>query len=48
MYTNWGNLLFLLPLLFYCKLGQTLLQIGAASLLQIGESADIDWAAITN
>ena len=25
--------------LFYCKLGQTFLQIGAASLLKIGESA---------
>ena len=29
--------------LFYCKLGQTLLQIGAASLLQIGKSATINW-----
>ena len=25
--------------LFYCKLGQTFFQIGAASLLNIGESA---------
>ena len=29
--------------LFYCKLGQTLLQIGAASLLQIGASAVKNW-----
>ena len=31
--------------LFYYKLGQTLLQIGAASLLQIGESVVTDWGS---
>ena len=34
--------------LFYYKLGQTLLQIGAASLLQLGASAVTIGAAITN
>ena len=34
--------------LFYYKLGQTFLQIGAASLLQIGTSVVTNWAAITN
>ena len=34
--------------LFYCKLGQTLLQIGAASLLQIGQVLLQIGAAITN
>ena len=29
--------------LFYCKLGQTLLQIGAASLLQIRASVVTNW-----
>ena len=29
--------------LFYYKLGQTLLQIGAASLLQIGASVVTNW-----
>ena len=39
---NWGQLVLQIgTALFYYKLGQTLLQIGAASLLQIG-------AAITN
>ena len=31
--------------LFYYKLGQTLLQIGAASLLQIGASAVANWGS---
>ena len=31
--------------LFYYKLGQMLLQIGAASLLQIGESVVTDWGS---
>ena len=40
--TNWGKLVLQIgAALFYYKLGQTLLQIGAGSLLQIG-------AAITN
>ena len=34
--------------LFYYKLGQTLLQIGAASLLQLGASAFTTGATITN
>ena len=31
--------------LFYHKLGQTLLQIGAASLLQIGASVVTNWGS---
>ena len=31
--------------LFYYKLGQTLLQIGAASLLQIGASVVTNWGS---
>ena len=31
--------------LFYCKLGQTLLQIGAASLLQIETSVVTNWGS---
>ena len=31
--------------LFYYKLGQTLLQIGAASLLQIGASVVTNWSS---
>ena len=31
--------------LFYYKLGQTLLQIGAVSLLQIGESVVTNWGS---
>ena len=31
--------------LFYCKLGQTLLQIGAASLLQNGASVVTNWGS---
>ena len=31
--------------LFYYKLGQMLLQIGAASLLQIGTSVVINWGS---
>ena len=49
MYTNCGNLLLQIgAALFYYKLGQTLLQIGAASSLQIEARVDTDWAAITN
>ena len=33
------------PALFYYKLGQTLLQIGAALLLQIGASAVTNWGS---
>ena len=37
MYHNWGKFVLRIgAALFYYKLGQTLLQIGAASLLQIG------------
>ena len=37
--TNWGNLVLQIgTALFYYKSAQTLLQIGAASLLQIGAS----------
>ena len=37
--TNWGKLVLQIgAALFYYKLGQTLLQIGAALLLQIGAS----------
>ena len=39
--TNWGDFL-------YYKLRQTLLQIGAASLLQIGATVVTNWVAITN
>ena len=44
MYTNWGKLVLKIgAALFYYKLGQTLLQIGAASLLQIGVSVVTNW-----
>ena len=47
--TNWSKLLLQIGAdLFYYKLGQTLLQIGAASLLQIGISVVTNWGAITN
>ena len=39
--TNWEAL-------FYYKLGQTLLQIGAASLLQDGADVVTNWSSITN
>ena len=39
--TNWAAL-------FYYKLGQTLLQIGAASLLQDGADVVTNWSSITN
>ena len=32
---------------FYCKLGQTLLQVGAALLLQIGQELLLTGAALT-
>ena len=42
--TNWGKLVLQIgAALFYYKLGQTLLQIGAASLLQIRASAVTNW-----
>ena len=44
--TNRGKLaLHIGEALFYCKLGQTLLQIGAASLLKIRASAVINWGS---
>ena len=47
--TNWSKLVLQIGAsLFYYKLGQTLLQIGAASLLQLGASAVTTGAAITN
>ena len=47
--TNWGKLVLQIgAALFYYKLGQTLLQIGAPSLLQNGASVVTNWEAITN
>ena len=44
--TNWGKLVLQIgAALFYYKLGQMLLQIGAASLLQIGTSVVINWGS---
>ena len=44
--TNWGKLVLQIEAaLFYYKLGQTLLQIGAASLLQIGASVVTNWGS---
>ena len=44
--TNWGKLVLQIgAALFYYKLGQTLLQIGAASLLQIGASVITNWGS---
>ena len=44
--TNWGKLVLQIgAALFYYKLGQTLLQIGAASLLQIGASVVTNWSS---
>ena len=44
--TNWGKLVLQIgAALFYYKLGQTLLQIGAASLLQIGASVVTNWGS---
>ena len=44
--TNWGKLVLQIgAALFYYKLGQTLLQIGAASLLQIGASIVTNWGS---
>ena len=43
--TNWGKLLLKIgAALFYYKLGQTLLQIGAASLLQIRACVGTNWS----
>ena len=39
--TNWAAL-------FYYKLGQTLLQIGTASLSQVGANVVTNWSSITN
>ena len=44
--TNWGKLVLQIgATLFYYKLGQTLLQIGAASLLQIRASVVTNWGS---
>ena len=44
--TNWGKLVLQIgAALFYYKLGQTLLQIGAALLLQIGASVVTNWGS---
>ena len=44
--TNWGKLVLQIgPALSYYKLGQTLLQIGTASLLQIGASVVTNWGS---
>ena len=46
MYYNWDKLVLQIEAaLFYYKLGQTLLQIGAASLLQIGASVVTNWGS---
>ena len=45
--TNWGKLVLQIGVtLFYYKLGQTLLQIGAASLLQTEASVVIYWGQL--
>ena len=45
--TNWGKpVLQIEAALFYDKLGQALLQIAAASLLQIGTSVVTNWSNI--
>ena len=44
--TNWGKfVLQIWAALFYYKLGQTVLQVGAASLLQIGTSIVANWGS---
>ena len=44
--TNWAKLVLQIgAVLFYYKLGQTLLQIGAASILQIEASAATNWGS---
>ena len=44
--TNWGKLVLQIgEALFYYKLGQTLLQIRAASLLQIGANVVTNWGS---
>ena len=44
--TSWSKLVLLIgATLFYYKLRQTLLQIGAASLLQIGTSFITNWGS---
>ena len=46
MYYNWGMLVLQIgAALFYYKLGQTLLRIGAASLLQFGASVVTNWGS---
>ena len=46
MYYNWGKLVLQVrAVLFYYKLGQTLLQIGAVLLLQIGASIITNWGS---
>ena len=45
--TNWGKLVLQIGVtLFYYKLGQTLLQIGAASLLQTEASVVTYWGQL--
>ena len=45
--TNWGKLVLQIGVtLFYYKLGQTLLQIGAASLLQTEASVVVYWGQL--
>ena len=49
MYYKWGNLVLQTEAaLFYYKLGQTLLQIGAASLFQIRASVVTNWCSYYN
>ena len=44
--TNWGMLVLQIgAALFYYKLGQTLLEIGEASLLQIGAGVVTNWGS---
>ena len=46
MYYNWDKLVLQIgAALFYYKLGQTLLQFGTASLLQIRASVVINWGS---
>ena len=45
--TNWGKLVLQTGEALFCyKLGQTLLQIGAALLLQIGASVVTNWGQL--
>ena len=45
--TNWGKLVLQIGEALFCyKLGQTLLQIGASLLLQIGASVVTNWGQL--